>query len=405
MTVRDRPSDPTAAKTAAGPVSVAQVRTRAARLVERDLRTWATSAEVPVLTVALRPPTERQVLDRMDAARVWVDEWRAAERQLPVQVEWVERRWASVGTQRVPTRATVSGSDAVAEMGGAVTRAAWTGMRDRIWTVRHRLGLSDYRGDSVILADEATVLRRHAGTLATLPEHDFGTLLGVVAWLSEHPASGLRVRQVPVRGIDTKWLEAHLTLVTALHRLVTGKETLGLLPKEELVRVRFLDERLAVGSPRDLAATAAGLAALDVAARLVLVLENLETLLSLPSMPGVVAIHGSGNAVASRLRPVGWVRRAPVVYWGDLDTYGFQILARLREEHDDVRSVLMDVETLLRCRDLWVPDAEPARVKIEQLDAGERAALALLHAEGDVRLEQERVPWAYAWEVLREVLG
>ncbi|WP_372433076.1 Wadjet anti-phage system protein JetD domain-containing protein [Myceligenerans indicum] len=62
-----------------------------------------------------------------------------------------------------------------------------------------------------------------------------------------------------------------------------------------------------------------------------------------------------------------------------------------------MRSVLMDVETLLRFRELWVPDVEPVSVRTERLGAGERAALELLHTEGGVRLEQERVPWEYAW--------
>lgn len=48
--------------------------------------------------------------------------------------------------------------------------------------------------------------------------------------------------------------------------------------------------------------------------------------------------------------------QAPVVYWGDLDSDGFAILHRLPTHLPEVASVLMDVETLIDHRDLWVPD-------------------------------------------------
>jgi hypothetical protein len=393
--------------TAPEPVGVAEVRARAAHLVERELRTWAASGADDVqLTVALRAPTERQVLAELTTAQSWVRSWRDAEAVLPVHVDWVERRWASVGTQRVPIRVIVQGPDAIAAVGGDNARKAWVMARDRAQAVRDRLSsLGTYSpepgtGDSTTGDALSPVLRHHVRALAALPEHDFLTLLDVVEWLIQRPASGFRVRQLPIRGIHTKWLESHLSLVTALHKAVTGQETLGLVMKEDLVRVRFLDEALAPGSARDLSAPAAELAALAVEARLVLVLENLETVLSLPPMPGVVAVHGGGNAVASRLRPVTWVMSTPIVYWGDLDTYGFRILAQLRAEHSAVRSVLMDVGTLVAHRDLWGPEKSPVRGPIGHLTESESETLRRLRDEGDVRLEQERIPWTYALRAL-----
>lgn len=76
---------------------------------------------------------------------------------------------------------------------------------------------------------------------------------------------------------------------------------------------------------------------------------------------------------------------------GDLDTYGFQILGRLRAALPDVRSVLMDVATLTAYRGLAVPEPVPFRGAIGYLTAEEHRALAMLRT-GDLRLEQERLP-------------
>ena len=54
-----------------------------------------------------------------------------------------------------------------------------------------------------------------------------------------------------------------------------------------------------------------------------------------------------------------WLRGRACHYWGDLDTHGFAILSRLRQHLPQARSLLMDTETLLAHRDLWVQEERP----------------------------------------------
>ncbi len=223
--------------------------------------------------------------------------------------------------------------------------------------------------------------------------------MAVVAWLSTHPATGLRPRQVPIRGVDTKWLAAHRAVVTDLHAAATGAPGLGLVEADRLVRIRILDPVPAIGGLCDLAAPETQLAQLPIAPAVVLILENLESMLALPPWPGVVAVHGSGYDVDAAGR-LPWVQAARVVYWGDLDSHGFAILHRLRFWLPDVPSLLMDEQTLLDHRDLWVTEPKPTRAVLDRLTPGENAALARLRAEGDVRLEQERIPWSVALAAL-----
>lgn len=83
---------------------------------------------------------------------------------------------------------------------------------------------------------------------------------------------------------------------------------------------------------------------------------------------------------------------------------GFQILGLVRAALPDVRSVLMDVPTWAEHHAMAVDEPRPFHGEIGYLTAGELAALALVRA-GDLRLEQERIPRAYAHAVLNNVLG
>lgn len=107
-----------------------------------------------------------------------------------------------------------------------------------------------------------------------------------------------------------------------------------------------------------------------------------------------------------RLGRIPWLRDRDVVYWGDLDTDGFVILDRLRGQLRDVRSVLMDLDTLKAHESQWTTDPTPSRAVLERLTPDEAAAhRALCDNElgTSVRLEQERVNYARIVATLQAV--
>jgi len=142
---------------------------------------------------------------------------------------------------------------------------------------------------------------------------------------------------------------------------------------------------------------------LDIQPENVFVFENLESVLAMPDLPGAVVIHGAGYGVDDRLRNIPWALTSPLSYWGDLDSHGFAILNQLRSVCPDARSVLMDEATLLAFRDLWVPEPGPATGVFGLLTDAEQSALDRLRAEGNVRMEQERITWQFALAELRRV--
>lgn len=56
----------------------------------------------------------------------------------------------------------------------------------------------------------------------------------------------------------------------------------------------------------------------------------------------------------------------------------------------------MDMPTLLAHRDLWGTEPTPAVGTPPLLTADEHAVLDFLRAEGNIRMEQERIEWSYA---------
>ena len=87
------------------------------------------------------------------------------------------------------------------------------------------------------------------------------------------------------------------------------------------------------------------------------------------------------------------------MYWGDLDTEGFEILSSLRAVFPHVRSFLMDLDTLGRWRHLAVAGTGESQTFRRHLTEVEQRAFLCCRDE-NLRLEQERIPQD---EVLSEV--
>lgn len=362
--------------------SVADFRGWAQRQWPRRFPSWLGGDDTE-LSWPLHPPSEAEALASTDAVSAWAQAWQREQRD-GVTIAWVERSWRSLGRQRLPARVTATPA-AAARIAGQCD--AW----EKAVAVRElvRRSWPD--------VDFSDALPRIARRAAALGEADAMDVVTVLAWLATHPESGLWERELPVEGVDSKWFEHHRALVDPLLEAVTGRASS--LRRHGLgFRVRILDPSLGDG-PRAFTVDLTEMAALAIRPRRVLVCENLTTVSALPIIGSTVAVHGMGFA-APTLAAVPWIRDAEVRYWGDLDTYGISILGQVRSRLSHVESVLMDVETLEAHRALAVTEARPFRGEIGHLSLAERQALRRVR-EQDVRLEQERIPRAWAWPRLQ----
>lgn len=181
-------------------------------------------------------------------------------------------------------------------------------------------------------------------------------------------------------------------------------------PLPLLMRIRVLDPdlRRQLGSLGDLTVPVLDLARLAIDVHQALIVENLQTGLALEDLCGTIAIMGLGNNVAA-LASVRWLDRTRCLYWGDIDTHGFAILNNARSHLPHLESLLMDAQTLLDHRGLWGEEGRQyAAAALPHLSGSEQAVYRGLKEQQwgtNVRLEQERIGWNYAWSHLLTKCG
>src|SRR5699024_5685117 len=79
-------------------LSVAEARAKARKRLNSSMAAWAAEAVNEVrLEIALRPPTEKQVLADQTAAADWAASWRAGDEKATtagLDIDWQDRSWA-----------------------------------------------------------------------------------------------------------------------------------------------------------------------------------------------------------------------------------------------------------------------------------------------------------------------
>lgn len=344
-------------------------------------------------TVALGKVSSAQLASRFGDFLHELDQLQRWAAQHDVEIVWDERRVAGT-PQRVPTHVRV------ASLAHAATIAG-DGWPDRLERARQR----------------AAVLRArfpHAATPTTLTavhplsDLDFDLLCRAADWFATHDASGLTPRQIPIEGLHAKWLNTRHGLV----RDLSGKPDLGLLPAHPTrLHFTYLDpaHRAGGGRVHD-SATVGDAVTLAYEPRVVVISENKDTAIHFPPVPGGVAVEGVGKG-GRTAAAFDWLVRADiVVYWGDMDADGLEILDGFRAAGVPARSILMDPEAY----ETWerygtnsypngreIGSRSPAAVP--RLTADEAALYARLCDPGWTRhrrIEQERIPLAVATEAL-----
>jgi hypothetical protein len=349
------------------------------------------------LELRLRGPDTRALSERFEEVRQWIRELESESRY---RIEWREVNHRLLGRNRVPARIVLPGEHEALELIGKADDAA----RFRSMTASTTEKLPEL---------VAWLARRPLTALEYAADWD--RILTVLLWFREHPRCGLYLRQLDIGGVDTKFIEGRKPLLAELLDIVLRADTVdksaglrnfelryGLASKPSQVRFRILDRRLAIQGLTDLAVPASEFASLDLPVDRVFITENEINGLAFPGLAGSLVIFGLGYGL-DRLSDVRWLHGRALHYWGDIDTYGFHILDRLRARFPSAQSFLMDRETLLQHAGLWVRESDPYDGELLRLTSIERALYDDLRYQrlGErVRLEQERI--SYGW--LRQAL-
>jgi hypothetical protein len=345
------------------------------------------------LRLRLRTPSSLEWSSRFEEARAWARELDAAS---PLRIVRETVRHPALGENRFPSEAWLDSRE------GAV---AWIGKESQLLRFGEVLETTRSRCPDCL----PWLVRQ---PLAVLDHSDaWDRLFDVVLWLRGHPRPAILLRELDLPGIDTKFVEAHRSVLSELLDFALPTESVdssasgasafearyGFREKPRRVRLRWLDPDGIPGGfagATDIELDSVAFAAWDPAdIRRVFVVENEVTFLAFPEHPRSIVLFGSGYGFAA-LREARWVRDREVFYWGDLDTHGFAILDGFRSTFPHARSFLMDRATLLSHRSFWVRENRPSRQVLNRLGEDEQALYADLAGDvlGEgVRLEQERI--------------
>lgn len=372
---------------------LADVRARLRKHWEngRFLRSWAEGAQWERLSIPLRGPAAAELAARFDDVRAWVRDWSDAEQRVRAfRLELRSVGTRSVGTNEIPARLVVDGYDGL-----------WR-LLDVRREVRRFAELRDATSDEQIVE----WMNAHPMRVLAVAE-EWPQMVDTLAWLQAARGGDIYLRQVPVPGVDTKFIEAHRALLADLLDRLLPPDSIdtsvsrsqfalryGFATRPAYVRFRLLGDATGpVPGVREMMLRTTDFSRVAPTVGTVFIVENEVTYLAFPDVPDSMVIFGGGYTLAS-IAALPWLADRLVRYWGDLDTHGFAILNQLRVQLPAVDSMLMDRATLLEHRELWV--TEPS--KVTSVLPGLRPDEDHLYRDlvedvygAAIRLEQERV--------------
>ncbi|MCG9879689.1 MAG: DUF2220 family protein [Bacteroidia bacterium] len=237
--------------------------------------------------------------------------------------------------------------------------------------------------------------------------NEWQSILQVCQYFKQNPKPNLYVRELPIK-VHTKFIERNKSIIRELldiliceHVNIEEKEfekRFYLKYAEPQIRFKVLDKTISdnfFSGIDDIAIPVSQFEKLNLPINKVLVVENKTTLyttLTLPKMDNTIAIFGSGFSVFN-LKNTRWLDNLKLLYWGDIDVQGFEILSQFRTYFPHAINTLMDQQTFNQFfeNDNGTPTTTSSKLNLTK----EEQQLYELLKLNNWRLEQEKIPLYY----------
>jgi hypothetical protein len=338
------------------------------------------------LEVIIQKPdlSGKAVLSDVSMLRRWLDDWSNAALCIGVSLR-IDNVTRAGQALRLPHSLTFDNADAVARYLGSDVQAEWQRAKQRL-AQAHEID-SRLKGLSGSWA-----------AISSVPKPDWEGLCGFLKWRLSSPDIRCFLREVPVPGLHTKWLEQNAPFVLKCLTLLDLSDPQGscFAAKANFRSedTRTLWMRLPAGGAlpegTEIAFRPSHLAHPPQGTERVLIVENLTTFRSFEPSPGTLVLFGSGNEFVSSIVDIAWLASLDVYYWGDIDLGGYEILSRLRARCSALKSIMMDCTTVEYNRNMIVNGPINRSIDQSHLTPNERSALEFVLDAGG-RLEQERL--------------
>lgn len=234
------------------------------------------------------------------------------------------------------------------------------------------------------------------------------SILKVCNYFKICPKPNLYIRELPAN-VHTKFIESNQSILAELlniiilnhvnHNEKEFEKRFNLKFREPLVRFKILDKQISenfFSGLDDISITISQFESLKLPLKQVLIVENkinlLTIALTLPAMKNTIVIFGQGNAVTN-IQNAKWLNDIIILYWGDIDVHGFEMLSRIRKHFNHTKSILMDKTTFHKYfeNDTAKPTTDKTTLNLTE---NERELYNLVKTN-NWRLEQEKIPFSY----------
>lgn len=342
------------------------------------------------LVFPLKPPTGKQLMQDLRHFQHFVAAWQQSPYSCWIQ--WDRKNYRVVKDQQIPRSLVIPDMQALLTFLGADAVE-----KSQLWESQMAPLLA-------FNSDFYPVLIQHLVTVEGLSASNIQRLMDVLPQLEKGAGSGLYLRALPLVGVDTKFVETLQALISdLLDYIYSGQISAagGLLSWLDCkpnpsgwLTVRplspALQKKLGGFSIVQLPTTELREQALP--ADNILVIENLQSGLSLPDLENTIAVFGGGRNVS--WMDAAWLKEKHLGYWGDLDTWGLAILSDARALAANLKVLMMDQQTLRTFAQQMV--VEPEKVKTLPTHLTEAETQLFYELKNDVpgmgRLEQEKLP-------------
>ncbi len=252
---------------------------------------------------------------------------------------------------------------------------------------------------------EEWIIKNPTKVIANQAEWD--SILKVCQYFNQNPEPNLYIRELPIK-VHTKFLERNQSVIRELLDILISEhiniderlfeKRFNLKYAEPQIRFKVLDKEIAqkfFSGIDDLAIPVSQFEILDLPVEKVIVMENKTTFytaLTLPKMSRAIALFGSGFSVYN-LKNVRWFKNKELLYWGDIDAQGFEILSQFRGYFAHSKSILMDKQTFDKFfeNDNGTPTIISTKLNLTNKEQELYDTLK----KNNWRLEQEKIPFEY----------
>lgn len=383
--------------------SIAEIQARVRNHLKTTYRKSAIARATGVLDesypkqLPISHMSQRDTTRNVTEARRWANAMTEFAEQNGLSIK--AKTWHVPAKINMPTHVIVPSL----EVATAITRHRWPNEANTERHLEERLAhIRKTFGENALLR----VIDDGASRLEQLTQTDFELVCDVARYAQDHDIDGLTPRQVPLAGLSAKWLEKKTRL--SVIRSITGK-AIDLAERPRQIDFAYLDpDYLATEGRRFDSRVEGDLSRPAYVPTTVIIVENIDCMRFWPTeIEGAICVFGAGHAAAKTLVNVGWIRQCPnILYWGDLDCDGFQILDEVRASGIDAASIGMGRKeyyayekfgTDLSPNGAFLRSLDSRQMRLKQetlthLTDEELKVWRLCAAEGSVRrIEQERM--------------